>query len=205
MTPNPTQLPSAQRLYKATAVAIVVAGVILLTTVLPAEYGIDPTGVGKRLGLGVLANSAEATAATSPSSAGAKTPTPALDAVGQPLKPVEAGAVSQREAGYRTDTLSVVLAPGKGAEIKAHMQAGDTFVFQWTAGSAVAFDMHGERIDAAEGEYTSYWLERARSQASGAFTAPFDGSHGWYWKNSGTTPVTVTVDVSGFQQDLYRP
>src|SRR3546814_3887003 len=74
--------------------------------------------------------------------------------------------------------MSLTLAPGKGAEIKAHMNQGDTFVFHWTADAAVAVDMHGERVDAAKDEYTSYWIEREQSEASGTFTAPFDGSHG---------------------------
>jgi len=113
--------------------------------------------------------------------------------------------VAKHDANYRSDSMSLTLAPGKGAEIKTHMKQGDTFVFHWTADAAVAVDMHGERVDAAKDEYTSYWIEREQSQASGTFTAPFDGSHGWYWLNRGDTPVTVQVDVSGFQQDLYRP
>src|SRR3546814_15019979 len=88
---------------------------------------------------------------------------------------------------------------GKGAEIKAHMNQGDTFVFHWTADAAVAVDMHGERVDAAKDEYTSYWIERGQSEASGTFTAPFDGSHGWCWRNRGDPPVNVQVTGSGFQ------
>src|SRR3546814_17775149 len=91
--------------------------------------------------------------------------------------------------------MSLTLAPGKGAEIKAHMNQGDTFVFHWTADAAVAVDMHGERVDAAKDEYTSYWIEREQSEASGTFTAPFDGSHGWYWLNRGDTHVTVQVEI----------
>jgi len=49
-----SEVPSTRRLLKATALAIAVAGIILVTTVLPAEYGIDPTGVGSHLGLDVL-------------------------------------------------------------------------------------------------------------------------------------------------------
>jgi len=206
--------PSTRRLLKATAIAAAVAGVILLTTVLPAEYGVDPTGIGARLGLGVLASTAE-TAEALPVPASPATPalgtTPAapapveLDAVGQPVKPVEAGAVSRREGVYRRETRSLTLAPGKGAEIKAQMKAGDGFVFHWSADGAVAVDMHGERTGAAKDEYTSYWIEAEQRQASGTFTAPFDGSHGWYWRNGSDAPVTVTVDVSGFQQELYLP
>ena len=34
---------------------------------------------------------------------------------------------------------------------------------------------------------------------------PFDGSHGWYWQNRGTEPVTVDIQVAGYQEKLYRP
>lgn len=43
--------PSDFRVWRATLVSAAVAGVILLTTVLPAEFGIDPLGTGKALGL----------------------------------------------------------------------------------------------------------------------------------------------------------
>ena len=200
-----SEAPSTRRLLKATAIAIAVAGVILVTTVLPAEYGIDPTGLGGRLGLDVLANTAEAAEAAELPAAAANSEDSSVDAVGQPAQPVEAGAVSKRDGAYRSDTLSLTLPPGKGAEIKAAMKSGDGMVFHWTASGDVAADMHGERTDAAKGEYTSYWIERSQRQASGTFNAPFDGSHGWYWLNRGSQAVTVQVTVTGFQEKLYRP
>ncbi|MBK8649645.1 MAG: hypothetical protein IPN16_24520 [Gemmatimonadetes bacterium] len=36
---------------RSTLAALALAGALLLTVVLPAEYGIDPTGVGRLLGL----------------------------------------------------------------------------------------------------------------------------------------------------------
>lgn len=50
-TPPSPELPSARALARSTAIAVVAAAVLLLTVVLPAEYGIDPTGVGRVLGL----------------------------------------------------------------------------------------------------------------------------------------------------------
>lgn len=197
-----SEAPSTRRLLQATAIAIAVAGVILVTTVLPAEYGIDPTGIGGRLGLDMLANAAEAgelpAAAVNSGESG-------VDAPGQPVKPVDANAVSKREGTYRSDTMSLTLPPGKGAEIKASMKSGDGMVFHWTASGDVEVDMHGERTGAARGEYTSYWIEPLQRQASGTFNAPFNGSHGWYWLNRGSEPVTVQVQVDGFQEKLYRP
>ena len=36
---------------RATLLAMIIAGVLLVTIVLPAEYGLDPTGIGRALGL----------------------------------------------------------------------------------------------------------------------------------------------------------
>lgn len=43
--------PSASSLLTSTVLALCVAGVLLVACVLPAEYGVDPTGIGRRLGL----------------------------------------------------------------------------------------------------------------------------------------------------------
>jgi hypothetical protein len=31
----------------------------------------------------------------------------------------------------------------------------------------------------------------------GSLTAPFAGSHGWYWKNETDAPVIVTLSIKG--------
>ncbi len=49
--PRLEDLPTTGQLLKASGFAIVTAGVILTTIVLPSEYAIDPTGVGRTLGL----------------------------------------------------------------------------------------------------------------------------------------------------------
>lgn len=50
-TPSNEDLPSTGKLIKSTILAALGAGVLLVTVVMPSEYGIDPTGVGKMLGL----------------------------------------------------------------------------------------------------------------------------------------------------------
>jgi hypothetical protein len=52
-TPVPpvTELPSKRALARSTLIALVAAALVLVTIVLPAEYGIDPTRVGRVLGL----------------------------------------------------------------------------------------------------------------------------------------------------------
>jgi hypothetical protein len=49
-------LTDGRRIVLATSVALLVAAVLLVTTVLPAEYGIDPLGTGRLLGLTALAD-----------------------------------------------------------------------------------------------------------------------------------------------------
>ncbi|HEU0076657.1 MAG TPA: hypothetical protein VFQ76_03350, partial [Longimicrobiaceae bacterium] len=50
-TPPKNELPSSRALLRSTAIAAATAAVLLVTVVLPAEYGVDPTGVGRVLGL----------------------------------------------------------------------------------------------------------------------------------------------------------
>lgn len=47
----PQEPPSTRRLLRSTLIALAVAVLLLVTVVLPAEYGIDPTGVGRVMGL----------------------------------------------------------------------------------------------------------------------------------------------------------
>jgi hypothetical protein len=222
MSTTPAQnLPTTSQLLKATALAIVVAGVVLITTVLPAEYGIDPTGIGKKLGLGVLsgdqtletepassANEAKSQAAVQTASAASdnsEIAAKAKAAFGEHSgQSFDTAAVSLRPTPFRNDSFSVTLEPGKGAEVKAMLKAGEGIVFHWVASADVALDMHGERAGAKE-NWTSYAVESAQREASGTFIAPFDGSHGWYWQNRGSKAVTVEIKVAGQQEKLYRP
>lgn len=182
--------PSPATLRKATAFAALGAAAILVLVVLPAEAGVDPTGAGAALGLTGMAASADT---AEPAAAVPAPSLPARDAI-------------ERSGAWREDQVTIELAPHTGTELKARMQEGDGFVFKWRSeGGPVKVDMHGERPDAAEGEFTSYWEERELASAQGAFTAPYSGSHGWYWRNKGDTPVTVTVRTTGFYGELFRP
>jgi hypothetical protein len=169
------------------------AAVIFALFVLPAERGIDPTGVGTLLGLtGMVAAEVESQTETAikASVAGAET---------APVKDTIAKATPMR-----SDEMKVVLAPHSGVEVKAHMAKGDHLIFRWEASGPVKADMHGEPVGGGD-DFTTYWKEKGLTSGQGAFTAPFQGTHGWYWRNQGETPVTVTVKTSGFYADLFQP
>ena len=187
--------PSPAALAKATLGAAVVAGALLVLVVLPAEYGLDPTGAGAALGLkGMVAGgAAKAQAADAPQS-------------GTPTAAIPAKASITRATAWREDEMTITLPPHSGQEIKAHMAAGDSFVFRWQAlGGPVKAEMHGEKLHAAEGDFTDYWKELSMTGGQGNFTAPFEGIHGWYFRNKGEKPVQVTVKTVGFYKDLFLP
>ncbi|HWW70479.1 MAG TPA: transmembrane anchor protein, partial [Duganella sp.] len=116
-----------------------------------------------------------------------------------------AAPVARSAMPMRSDEMRVTLEPGQGAEVKALMRKGEHFVFSWgTDGAPVKADMHGEPENAKPNEFTTYWKEPRQTGAQGSFTAGFDGIHGWFWRNKGEHPVTITVKVNGFHQKLYR-
>ena len=202
--------PSTAQLLKASAIALLCALTILVTAVLPAEYGKDPTGIGAALGLTAL-YSAEEKVSESPAVIDSATSTPLAVPSQPPLTATDPtqsfnpDAVRAQSTAFRSDEMSVTLEPGKGAEIKAKMLEGASFVFGWVSvGGPVNFDMHGEKPNDGD-KFTSYWLDNQKTEAHGRFVAPFTGAHGWYWKNKGTVPVTITVKVSGYFEPLYRP
>jgi hypothetical protein len=48
-TPLRAELPSSKKLLRSTLLAAISALVLLFAVVLPAEYGVDPTGLGRVL------------------------------------------------------------------------------------------------------------------------------------------------------------
>lgn len=189
----PSQIsPSPSALAKATGGAAIAAAAILTLFVLPAEYGIDPTGVGTAIGLnGMVASKAVPAAAVAVAPAGAL-PTPTKNSI-------------SKSTPWRQDEMTITLPPHSGQEVKAHMQKGDSFIFEWKSSGPIKAEMHGEELNAANDAFTDYWKELEISGGRGDFTAPFAGIHGWYFRNKGETPVTVTVKTVGFYKDLYKP
>lgn len=186
---------SSATLGRASAAALAAGAAILVLFVLPAEYAIDPTGIGSALGLTRMAAVEEADDA-----APAATPAPASAVA----VPAQTAATIARATPFRQDEKTITLAPGKGIEVKARMQAGDSFNFRWHATGPVRADMHGEPTGGREDEFTDYWKQKDITASQGSFTAPFAGTHGWYWKNREDVPVTVTVRLDGFYASVFE-
>ena len=206
-----------KELLRGSALALLVAGVLLVGAVLPAEYGIDPTGIGKGLGLTALHNTAPAGAASIvPAAAGAAPAAPfnvALPTTVPPGSKVSAkgeqrgiSIASKQAVAYHSNTMEVVLPPHKGKEVKTHLAKGATLIYTWktAGGEVVNHDFHGEPVDAGKNEFESFILEKGVNESRGSLIAPFTGSHGWYWKNNTNAPVTIVLNASGFYSDIFN-
>jgi hypothetical protein len=207
------QVASVRSLVIATVVALLAAGAILVAFVLPAEYGIDPLGSGRALGLMNLASATGEPA--KPASAGTPASQPA-DAARTHLNPVlvpsptgDAPTVKDTfiaERGpFQFDSREITLEPGEGMEIKYNMKKGAGLVYSWTTSAPVFFEFHGEpdlKPTGKEGTdyYESYELDdkKGHDQSHGTFLAPSTGIHGWFWENKSDKPVTLKLVSSGF-------
>jgi hypothetical protein len=174
--------PSKRTIVKATVIALAVTLLILFTTVLPAEYGIDPLKTGKALGLIGLSKAAD-------TNAGAR------------AIPVQTGIYTAQPNPYKVDSEDIALGPGEGVEIKYHMLKGAGMVYGWKATGKVTFEFHGEPDQKPNPDYfESYQLDDKVGQdhAYGSFTAPTTGIHGWFWENKGHDTVQIHLTAAGF-------
>ena len=173
-------IEAREKIAVAAGFALLVAAMVLLTAVLPAEYGIDPFGTGEKLGLLALAGAADGPVdqATVISSGPAKIANP-------------------QSRVYKVDSRAFQLAPSEGMEFKYHMEKGGGLLYTWTATTNVEYEFHGEPEGGPAGAYESYELSAGETGA-GNFTAPFTGIHGWYWLNKSPNPVTVKLTSAGF-------
>ena len=204
-TPLRAELPSSKKLLRSTLLAAISALVLLFAVVLPAEYGIDPTGLGRVLRMTDMGDikqqlAADAAADAAVTSA-AQSPAAAMPVPHAAPAPVMAAADNQNaqaqsaapKVEWRDETL-FTLTPGEGTEIKLTMVAGAKASYAWVVeGGEVNFDTHGD----APGKSISYEKGRGVSSDKGVLVAEFTGNHGWFWRNRGKSNVTVILRTRG--------
>jgi len=164
--------PSRKKLAVSTLAALALAGLVLVTVVLPAEYDVDPLGTGRLLGLVVLNQ--------------------------VPEIPVRSDGIIAHGSSYRVDTREFVLEPGGFVEYKYRLEAGRGMVYSWSATNWVRSEMHSEADGAPSGTAEFFEVAERTLFRHGSYVAPFPGIHGWYWLNEGSDTVTVKIHASGF-------
>ena len=206
--PDPEDLPSSRQLIKSTIIAAIAAAVILVTVILPAEYGIDPTRIGKMLGLASmgeiktqLAEEAEIDRLKELRQQKLTDDKNQSCLIENMFGLLVSTAHAQAAKPVWTDKVSVTLTPGKGTEIKLVMKKDAVAVFAWTVDRGVVnYDLHGD----GGGQSISYKRGRAVPGHEGSLKAKFTGNHGWFWRNRGKQDVTVTLNVRGAYSEVKR-
>lgn len=204
--------PAPGSLLKSAAVALAAAALATLFFVLPAEYGVDPTGVGERLGLLELAAPGGDSAGPAPARvvAGEYPGIPAEfdfyepDVLGEPFSRTQ-------PTPFRTDTLEIRLEEFEQVELKAVMRQGDAIVYAWSVEEGIVYaDFHADPGEDAPGYPDRYYIRYLESESaaeSGSLVAPFDGNHGWYWLNIEEQPIVIRLRVAGYYEridELFR-
>lgn len=202
--PNRSELPSSKQLLISTVIALIIAAVLLVSVVLPSEYGIDPTRIGRVLGLTEMGEikmklaeeaKADREAATTQSAAVPATTVPPKAANPPP-------ANSTASAAAKSEEMTVTLKPGEGAEIKLAMAKGALVKYEWaTTGGNLNYDAHG---DNPQKQFISYKKGTGAAGDAGDLVAEFDGSHGWFWRNRSQADVTVTIKANGAFENMKR-
>jgi hypothetical protein len=195
--PRPEDLPSKAQLLRASIAGVIGAVVILVTVYLPAEHAIDPTGVGRVIGLtemGEIKRELAEEAARDAEIHGDQSMN-LIDTIFGAF----VGSAQAQEA-WR-DKVSFTLAPGATAEIKLVMEAGMTATYAWTAtGGRINFDLHAH----GDGKSIDYARGRGETAGEGSIDAPFAGEHGWFWRNRDSSEITVTLQLRGDYSEVKQ-
>lgn len=148
--PTRAELPSTTQLVKSTVIALLTAMVILVTIVLPAEYAIDPTGVGRLLKLTEMGEIKQQLAAEAeadrlrdrqPQSQPSPGAVPAprqrsslfsilARAIISPAAASERIVVAQAPPS-RSDETTITLRPTEGIEYKMTLPRGTQIQYSW--------------------------------------------------------------------------
>lgn len=205
--PSASELPSSRQLIRSTAIAFAVAIGLLVTVVMPSEYAVDPTGLGRAMGLtqmGEIKISLAQEALADEAATKAVAPAPAKPTPAPPVAPAAAPPVAAVQPAAKTDKVSLTLKSGEGREIKLEMRKGTVVAYEWSASGPVNHDTHGETYDAAQGDFHSYSKGRQVNDDKGELIALFDGTHGWFWRNRTSGNVTIVLNTTGDYLNLKK-
>ena len=149
--------------------ALTAAVLAMVLFVLPAEYDIDPTGLGETMGIKGISGY-QVRALTTQSSG------------------VHQDRASFWLAPFESVEYKYTLAEGQSMVFEWRAVSA--------LPADVIFEMHSE-IDADPDQSVTFEMGRGDAQR-GTFVAPFSGVHGWYWENRGVGEVEVVLEATGF-------
>lgn len=204
--PKDIELPSSKKLIKSTVIAAVSAVVVLVTCVMPAEYAIDPTGMGKVLGLTKMGEIKQSLAQESVNGINVQQTVNSAEQMSVETSTQTAiDTVQITMPAINKESISIELKPGQATEVKLTMPQSASVNFDWKAvGGGLNYDTHGDPVNAPKGFYHGYGKGKNETTQQGVLKAAFDGKHGWFWRNRTENPVTVTLLVEGQFSEMKK-
>jgi hypothetical protein len=209
MTTNNQPNLNKSQLLKSLIIALIIGAVVLVTAVLPAEYGLDPLGTGELFGFSKLYQGEKQTE-TNENSSNLNFEKIKMEKLGSSLstpKPSEANNPAP-EVQYpeREDIITVLVPAKKGIEYKFKSLKYGSIKYEWATDTGIVYiDFHGEVKQENPPKnvfYESYTLAYSNNMA-GTLTAPFEGKHGWYFRNETNEDIVVTIRLNG-QYELFK-
>ena len=197
--PTNTDLPSTRKLIKSTILAAAVAGVLLVTVVMPAEYGIDPTGIGKITGLKKMGEIKTSLAKDAALELEKQQETSQAEVEETVAEQVQELVVT---SSVQTHEKTITLIPDAWTEIKLEMEKDASVNYTWfTDAGRANYDTHG---DSKSLDISYHGYEKGSKQRDeGVLTAKFSGNHGWYWRNRTDETITITLKTTGTYQNIF--
>lgn len=177
MSRRPNDQTRPRKLLPQVAAGVAGAAVIAVLFVLPAETGIDLTGLGKAAGLTALSQ-------------------PAGNAEVQRGAARQGQVLSLSNVPLKTDRWTMELAPFKSVEFKYTLGQGSAMLFDWHSTGELYYYMHAHPFKGGT-KLTEAYSEGDGTQQRGSYVAPFSGIHGWYWQNRSPDTVILTLDATG--------
>ena len=149
---------------------------------LPAEYAIDPLGIGRLTGLDALGVS--------------KASKPITEVMHAHPRKYYSGNIAieiagRRRAGVQGDA---------GGWASRCCTRGGCRADPCTSSSTASRPKAAGRT----GYFRSYEIQQRASESHGSFIAPFTGQHGWFWRNLSDEPAVITLQASGYYSRLGR-
>ena len=177
------------RILVLTGTAAALAALILVVGVLPAEFGVDPTGLGRRTGIANIWQPPQIVVAA----------------------PKDSAVPTSRSTttAWREDVIEIPLKSGEdptgGADVeyKVHMKAGDSLVYSWSvpgiANPAEFYtEFHGHTVENGKAMKVTFYRKETGTSDQGMLVAPFEGVHGWFFQNQAVPAVKLRLRLAGF-------
>jgi hypothetical protein len=204
-TPGRFEPPSGKSIAISAVIALLVAVIVLVTFIWPAEYGRDPTGIGDALGITGMSTAPTQTIAFVDTVGGNEVLREIkIPDFGDPVPLPNTNVYQHADSAPHTRTMTVNLPRDGKTEVKAVLRENQVITFSWSVNDGIVYsDFHGHTPEFGEDFWVRYQEDqRGSSGESGSLVAPFSGEHGWYWVNLEDHEVTVTLTITGYFDDM---